>query len=100
MPPLNSEVHVLCTIIKDVKASTTEAEIAAVFCSCQKALPLHQTLIFMGHPMPPTPVQVDNKYAVGKNNANPKLWICVFIGRETGLNKVTFTCIGEGGRII
>ena len=64
VPPLNNTVYVLCTIIRNVMVSTTEAEITAVFCSCQEVLPLRQALIFMGHPQPPIPVQVDNEYAV------------------------------------
>ena len=48
MPPLNSAIHVLCTIIKNVMVSTTEANIANVFCSYQDVVPLRQVLILIG----------------------------------------------------
>ena len=64
-PPWNGAVHVLCHILLQVMASATEAEIGAVFKNCQDYLSMRTALQEMGHPQPPTPVEVDNQCAVG-----------------------------------
>ena len=45
-------------------ASATEAELGALFLNCQEAVPIRIKLEEMGHPQPPTPVQVDNSTAL------------------------------------
>ena len=59
-PPWNGAVHVVCSIIANVMSSATEAEIAAVFKSCQACVSIRTALIEMGHPQLPTPFEVDN----------------------------------------
>ena len=46
-------------------ASAAEAELGGLFLNCQEAVPVRITLEEMGHPQPPTPVQVDNSTALG-----------------------------------
>ena len=69
---INGAVHVLCVILKNVMGSAAETEIAATFDNAKEALPLRQTLKFLGHPQPPTPIQVDNTTAVGFANESIK----------------------------
>ena len=47
-------------VIKVVTSSAAEAEIAGVFTNMKEAVALRNTLEEMGHPQPPTPIQVDN----------------------------------------
>ena len=49
-------------------SSAAEAELGALYITARKLLPLRQTLIEMGWPQPPTPVQTDNTTAVGVVN--------------------------------
>jgi len=48
--------------------SAAEVELGALFITTKKVLPIRQTLIEMGWPQPPTPVQTDNTTAVGVVN--------------------------------
>ena len=45
--------------------SAAEAELGGLFLNCQESVPIRITLEEMGHPQPPTPVQVDNSTALG-----------------------------------
>ena len=65
LQPLNGPIHVLAKIIRLVMASATEAEICASFLAAQEAVPIVKCLEELGHPQPPTPIQVDNTTAVG-----------------------------------
>ena len=65
LSPSNSTVHVLCAILKSIITSETEAEIAAIFVNCHECIPLINTKDGLGYPHSPTPIQVDNKCAVG-----------------------------------
>ena len=49
-------------------ASTAEAEMAALFITAKKMIPLRNTLIEMGWPQPQTPIQTDNSTVVGFTN--------------------------------
>ena len=49
-------------------ASAAEAEFGTIFINAQKAVPIRTTLIEMGWPQGPTPIQVDNSTAVGIAN--------------------------------
>ena len=73
MPLSNGVVHVLCKLLKNVMSSAAEAEIGSAFLAAKEALPLRVALIEMGHPQPPTPIQVDNTTAVGFANSRIKL---------------------------
>ena len=42
-----------------------ENEVAATFYNAKEALPFRVTLAEMGHPQPPTPMEVDNETSIG-----------------------------------
>ena len=48
--------------------SAAEAEMAALFITAKKMIPLRNKLIEMGWPQPQTPIQTDNSTAVGFTN--------------------------------
>ena len=58
----------VCKIIDAVMSSAQEAETAAGFLTAKELVPVRQTLIEMGHPQGPTPLQFDNKCATGIMN--------------------------------
>ena len=49
-------------------SSAAEAELAALFITAKKMIPLRHTLIEMGWPQPQTPIQTDNSTVVGFTN--------------------------------
>ena len=49
-------------------ASAAEAEMAAIFITAKKMIPLRNTLIEMGWAQPQTPIQKDNSTSVGFTN--------------------------------
>eukprot|EP00804_Cyclotella_cryptica_P027666 CCRYP_010273-RA/>CCRYP_010273-RA protein AED:0.51 eAED:0.57 QI:0/0/0/1/0/0/2/0/207 len=53
---LNGAIHVLCTILRFVAASVTEAEVGALFLNAKEAKIVRLTLEELGHPQPPTPI--------------------------------------------
>eukprot|EP00978_Attheya_sp_CCMP212_P002629 scaffold5358_cov62-Attheya_sp.AAC.1 len=63
-PPRNGAIHTLCQIMKVVLASATEAELGAAFFAAKDGVLCRTILEEMGHPQPPTPLQVDNSCAV------------------------------------
>ena len=48
--PINGAIHVLCVVLKNIMASTTEAETGSVFKNCQAAVSPRETLIKMADP--------------------------------------------------
>ena len=65
-PPMhNHPVLVPCKVIDAVMSSTQEAETGGGFINAKQALPIRQAAIEMGHPQGPTPLQFDNKCAMG-----------------------------------
>ena len=62
--PLNGPVHVIEKILRNVMGSTAETEVGDSYINGQEAIPLRQALEDMGHTQPPTPMQVDNNFAV------------------------------------
>ena len=62
-PKLNGPIHNLCIILKNIVSSATECEIAAAFENGQDTTIIRHTLIEMGYPQPPTPIQVDKTIA-------------------------------------
>ena len=71
-PKLNGAVHILSTILNNVMASATEAEVGALFHNAQDACMLRNTLEFLGHSHPATPIQTDNSCAEGIANDTVK----------------------------
>jgi hypothetical protein len=61
----NGAILVHSTIMRMVVASATEAEVGTLFYNAQKACPLRNTLKFLGHKQPPTPIQTDDEVADG-----------------------------------
>ena len=45
-------------MLRNIMASTAEAEIGALSLNCQEAVPIRIMLVEMGHTQPPTTVQV------------------------------------------
>ncbi len=85
-PPNKGVILTTAQIIKAVMSSATEAKVGTLYINCREAVPACQTLEFMGHPQPPTPMQTDNTTAPGviNNNVLKKLklmgmtyhWLC------------------------
>ena len=71
-PPLNGAILVLCQILKEIVASASEAELAALFHNCREACPIRVTLEELGHNQPATAVKTDNITAEGIVNDTVK----------------------------
>ena len=56
MPPENGPVHAECSIMRNIMASATEAELGGMFENYQKAPSIRKTLADMGHQQPYTPM--------------------------------------------
>ena len=67
-PKLNGPFLMIAQIIKTVMTSAAEAEIAALYTTAKKMIPLRNTLIEMCWPQPQTPIQTDNSTAIGFTN--------------------------------
>ena len=74
IPVNNGAVLNISGILKHVVSSAAEAEIGGLFINVKAAIPIRQTLIKMGHPQPPTPMQTDNStaHALMTNKIRPK----------------------------
>ena len=71
-PKLNGGIHILSSILGNVMASATEAEVGALFHNAQDACMIRNTLEFLGHKQPATPIQTDNACAEGIANDTVK----------------------------
>ena len=60
MPPENVPVHVECSIIINVIASSMVAELRGLFENFHKSTAIITAIAEMGHQNPPTPVATDN----------------------------------------
>jgi hypothetical protein len=69
---LNGAFHVSLMIMKFVVASTTEAELGAIYHNCQTGIIFRLTLVEMSHTQPKTPVHCDNTTAVSITNNSIK----------------------------
>ena len=69
---LNGPILTLCTILKFIAASATEAELGALFLNAKEAKITRLTLEELGHPQPPTPIHCDNVTAAGLANNTVK----------------------------
>ena len=72
VPPNNGPIHTVCTIIKHVMSSAAEAEMGALHHNAVEACGFRTALEEMGHPQPPTHIQVDNSTASGISNKSIK----------------------------
>ena len=59
-PKLNGPVLTIAKVIKTAMASAAEAEMAALFITAKKMIPLRHTLVEMGWQQPQTPIQTEN----------------------------------------
>ena len=64
-PTLDGIVFVVYKILRKIMDSDAEAKLGALFLTCQEAVPIRITLEGMGHPQPPTHVQVEKSTALG-----------------------------------
>ena len=73
-PPNNGAVHNVAEIIKAVMSSAAEAELGSLYINAKKGVEERHILTEMGHPQPPTPIQVDNSTAeaIVNNRVQPK----------------------------
>ena len=71
-PRLNGGINILSSILGNVMASATEAEVGALFHNAQDACMIRNTLEFLGHKQPATPIQTDNACAEGIANDTVK----------------------------
>ena len=75
-PPNNRPIFTLCKTIRNVVSSSAEAETSRAFLNAQEIIPIHRTLIAMGHPQPMlgTPLKTDNKtsYDIMTNLIKPR----------------------------
>jgi hypothetical protein len=74
IPTNNGAVLNISGILKHVVSSASEAEIGGLFINVMSAIPICQTLVKMGHPQPPTPMQTNNSTAhqLISNKIRPK----------------------------
>ena len=49
-------------------SSAAKNELEALYINCREAVPARHTIIAMGHPQPPTPIQTNNTTALGVVN--------------------------------
>ena len=68
VPYLNGPVLIISQIIKNIISSSAEAKLSGLFIYAKAMIPLRDTLIEMGWPQPPSPVQCDNSTATGVTN--------------------------------
>eukprot|EP00804_Cyclotella_cryptica_P007754 CCRYP_001364-RB/>CCRYP_001364-RB protein AED:0.44 eAED:0.59 QI:0/-1/0/1/-1/0/1/0/162 len=65
VPWHNTPVLTISQIIKYVMASAAKAELAALYITARKLIPLRNALVEMGWTQPKTPIQTDNSTATG-----------------------------------
>eukprot|EP00804_Cyclotella_cryptica_P027184 CCRYP_017173-RA/>CCRYP_017173-RA protein AED:0.37 eAED:0.37 QI:0/0/0/1/1/1/2/0/314 len=64
-PRNNGAILTLTQIIKPVMSSAAEAELGALYINARETIPQQHLLNELGHPQPPTPIQIDNSTALG-----------------------------------
>ena len=66
---INSPVAVKAKLIKNLMSSASAAEIGELYIKAKHAVPMRTALAKLGHPRPPTPIQIDNSTANGIINS-------------------------------
>ena len=64
----NGAIFNTTNIIQTVVTSAAEAEYVSLYVNAKTGIPMRHTLIEMGHPQPPAPIQTDHTTAVGIAN--------------------------------
>ena len=74
IPPNNGSKLNVAQIIKAVMPSAAESELGALYINARESVHIRNILEEMGHPQPPTPLQIDNSTAEGvvNNKVQPK----------------------------
>ena len=67
--PFNALFHVVANILKMITSSAMETEVAATFHNAKEAVPFRVTLSEMGHPQPPTPMELTMKQRLDSSKA-------------------------------
>ena len=70
IPQNNEAILNIAQIIKAVISSVTEIEVGAMYTNAREAVHIRNILHEMGHPQPPTPMQIDDSTANGVLNNN------------------------------
>jgi hypothetical protein len=70
--PNNDAILLNAQIIKAVMSSAIEAEMGDLYINCRVDVPAHYTLKFMGHPQPPTPMQMDKPLHLASTTRSSK----------------------------
>ena len=68
VPSLNGPIITIAQIVKNVMSSAAEAELSGLFICAKSMVPLRNTIVEMGWPQPPLPVQCDKSTAIGITN--------------------------------
>jgi hypothetical protein len=71
-PPQNGDIHIISSIMCNVMSSAMKAKLGALFHNARDSMPLHNTLIEMGHDQAAAPIQTDNVWAADIANENVK----------------------------
>ena len=58
--PFNAPFYVVAKILKMITSSAMETDVAATFYNAKESLPFRATLAEIGHPQPPTPMELEN----------------------------------------
>jgi hypothetical protein len=69
-PTPNGPLHTSSFILRNVMALAAQAEARALFVNAQESTVVRTTLIELGHPQPPTPLQSNNSTATDTVNAS------------------------------
>jgi hypothetical protein len=68
LPPNNVAVSTILQTTKAVMSLVAEAKVGALVINCHEEVPARHVLKLLGHPQPPTPMQMDNTTALGVVN--------------------------------
>ena len=80
VPWNNGAILTIAQINKSVMSSAAKVELGALYINAGKAIPLRHLLEELGHPQPPTPIQIDNtqqhsaSLPTSSNPNAPKPW--------------------------
>jgi hypothetical protein len=72
LPPFNGLINALCSIMREIVSSASEADLGALFHNDKEACPLSTALEEMGHPQPPAMVEMGNSALASIANDSTK----------------------------
>ena len=93
--PINGQINVECTTMRNVLAIKMEAELGAHFVNCQSGAAMRMALIEMVHSQTPTPAVTDSAQEMDfsmttSTKGVQEPYTCVFIGSEKESDKEIF----------